>query len=180
MKNTWNSIFFMLKRKIIRYRKSQKFHIHPCAKNAFDLYSSIDYQYLRIYKPGYLLSKLNHHQTLFITTSSNNEIFIFSGFANQFFDLQQINLSIILIKHENISDKDIELIAWTDVFRSIFSSKLEVSGRAKLHDLLYQFAPKEVIRQYFDNNLSVKEIAKLSSVSEGTLRKNLYSTRKDE
>lgn len=101
-----------------------KILIHPAAKSAYDFYTQTSCIFFAKDKPPKIFAELNDYQILLITRKQEIA-YVFSGFANQFFDITKIHSNTTLIQYADLSDEEIARIAWTDVLRTILSSKLD-------------------------------------------------------
>lgn len=166
-----------MKTKIITsHRTTKTFAIHPAAKSAFEFYSKISHHYFTETKPVKLVTQLSQYQTISLV-KNDRKGFVFSGFGSLFFDIENIPTTTTLIEYREISNAEIEYLAWLDAFRAIFSSKKESTGQAELIVLSVRI-PERIRQQFFNTNkITVAEISRLSGVQRQTLDRHLKTLK---
>lgn len=169
-----------MKKSIIKYSPKRRFDIHPDASEAFNFYANLENQFLVTCQPESILAGLNKYQTVSFTVLDSCS-YIFSGFANRFFDPNNIDKTSLLIEYKDISDADIETMAWLDVLTQVFSSKREVSGRADLFKAINQYLPTTpALQSLFPGaeKVTLESFSAVANVQKLTLQKNLSRRNK--
>lgn len=169
-----------MKKAIKKYSSKRQFKIHPLAYNAFDFYANLDNQFLMTCKPRAILAELNKNHALRYIMSDNTA-YVFAGFSNQFFDLNNIDETTLLVEYRDISDADIARMAWVDVLTQVFSSKREVNARVDLFKAINQYLPDTpAIQSLFPDTklVSLETFAPIVNVEKGTLQRNINRRHK--
>ncbi len=180
-----------INKRILNTNSVHEFEIHPAAKEAYEMYSHVDNLFFRDVTPTKtLLTTLNDSQVFLLTTKEikvnikgsekkRKKGFIFSGFANVFFNINDISPESILVEIEGYNSETITNTAWEHVFLTLLSQK-DFKVRAKIIEETLQKPESLAFDQFnriYGSHITQKQFSKLSGISEQGIIKQLKALK---
>jgi len=155
-----------------RKKKNLSIDIHPKAYDAYHFFHSQAFLFDKTNMGTDALNALQYGQFFSVTHQSEKKAYLFSGFEILGFSISDFDIKKhMIIIHEDLSDAEIELLAWMGVTRGILSSVQE-SQLETFRKALNKSAPEPVIQKLFlAKKLTQTQLAKCTPLSISGLKK---------
>lgn len=158
--------------KIITKNKNQiVMEIHDSARPAANFWQGVRRQCRLDHIDKDMIMYMQMIDPLHATKLSAKHCEVFSGF-HMLTVAEQVNLETInIVLHKNLTDEDIEKLAWSSVLRSLTFSLENKTGLGSFVEQINYFMRPKLIRKVFGrSHLSFKKMSDTANVTERAIR----------
>lgn len=164
----------------VRKKKNLSVEIHPRAYDAYHFFHSQSFLFDKTNIGIGALDTLQYGQFFSIIHQSEKMAYLFSGFEILGFSINQFDIKKhMIIVYEDLSDTEIEIIAWTGVLRILLSSVKE-SQLETFRKSFNESVPKSITKKLFSaKKLTQSQLAKCTPLSVSGLKKQKITDNTD-
>ncbi len=133
----------------VRNKKNLSVDVHPRAYEAYRFFHAQMFLFYKTELSTQVLEGLQKGQFFSVVRASNSQCYLFSGFEIHGFSINEFDMSDHqVVIYDDLTEEEIELLAWTGVFRVLLSSVQ--GGRVEaLRKAINEQVPKSVLNSVF-------------------------------
>ncbi|MGY5612459.1 hypothetical protein [Vibrio brasiliensis] len=155
-----------------RNKKNLSVDIHPRAYEAYQFFHAQMFLFHKTELGTHVLHGLQKGQFFSVVQNSGSKCYLFSGFEIHGFSIGEFDMSTHkVVVYDDLDDDEIEILAWSGVFRVLLSS-VQGGSMEALRKSINKQVPKSVLSSIFSvKTLTQEFIAKCTPYSLAGLKK---------
>lgn len=155
-----------------RNKKKLSIELHPCATEAYQFFHAQRFLFHKTELGSHVLDELQKGQFFSVVQASSSLCYLFSGFEIHGFSIHEFDMkNHQIVIYDDLTEEQIELLAWVGVLRTLFSS-IQGGSIETLRQSINKQVPKPILNSIFSKKILTQNfIAKCTPYSTAGLKK---------